>query len=111
MSDYLGEVGFFQLMNLKENRIDFNLFKIGFKPAGDIPAALQGILQIGIEISQDQALNQIKSQLVDKMAPVVLLCSDGKSSSKIANTMISEGYFNVFIVTGGLAKLIKESGG
>lgn len=111
MSEYLGEVGFFQLLNLKENRIDFNLFKIGFRPAGEIPASLQGILEIGTEISQDQALQQIKSQLADKMAPVVLLCSDGKISSKIANTLISEGYFNVFIVAGGFVKLIKESGG
>lgn len=102
-------LGFFQFDNLVKNRVQFMFIDLGV----DIKDWYKGMLASHLENStvrcqESEVLAQVQAKQVPKHFPIVILCADGKESTRAACTLEEAGYTSVFAVQGGLKTLAKE---
>jgi rhodanese-related sulfurtransferase len=108
MSEFFGQVGFFQLTNLVKNKVPFLLASFGPLEKSNI-GPLNQILEKAVSFEPLNASEQIIGKHPDKGSPIVLLCSNGKASAKLAKELSEKGYLNVFVVNNGLEGLLIEA--
>jgi rhodanese-related sulfurtransferase len=66
------------------------------------------LLRKGTLINSKSLHAEVKSKELQAHHPIVLVCTDGKQSLKSAESLIKDGYINVFIIKGGVKGLIQE---
>ncbi len=105
-------LGFFQFDNLIKNRVQFLLLDLG----ADITDWYKGMLATHLEnyrliTNEKEAVALVEAKQLPKHFPIVVLCPNGKSSSKVAHILEEMGYTSVFAVEGGVKGLNKERTG
>lgn len=99
-------IGSFQIENLIRNRVPFFLLK----DESDITKFFGPMERVHLqtysvplsEFSTAFAEAQLKERGVQVQTPLVVLCSDGYRSQKLAEDLESQGYLNVYYVLDGL---------
>jgi rhodanese-related sulfurtransferase len=101
------EIGLFQLENLVHTRVEFKILDLRMETKS-LPPALEALLTRGIRLSVENVETYLREGKTPLSAPVILLCDDGKASARIAETLESQGFQNVFVVGGGVEGLLSE---
>jgi len=110
-------IGFFQFDNLVKGRVPFLFINLGVDTSAVYPHVfkmhlerLQIMLTQGdpASVSIETVVSKIRNQNTPTESAIVILCADGVKSVKIAQTLESFGYNNVFYVQGGWKQILEE---
>jgi rhodanese-related sulfurtransferase len=103
------EIGLFQLENLLQTRSPCVFLDLR-KDSTREPSNLQ--LAAILRHATPSAASAVEGLLVrlakPKEFPILLVCEDGATSSKVAQTLESKGFVNVYPVSGGVQGLLGE---
>jgi rhodanese-related sulfurtransferase len=104
------EIGYFQFDNLVQNRVPFVLlsFDIDFSAFYSLTVPQRHLESQLISSSKDKAIEVLKSKSIAPETPIVLVCSQGKVSGRVASLLEKKGFTNVFLVQGGYEALMKD---
>lgn len=108
MSSLMG-IGFFQFDNLIKNRVPFLLLSYGV----EFKNFTNGIFQTHLEkhlvsLEKNETMSYLEKQKINKEQSMILICTDGTDSKKMADKLESAGYKNVYFINGGFNQLLKE---
>lgn len=108
---HLNKIGFYQLNNLIENRVPFTFLNL----TTDISSWYTSIQKLHVEswqvlLTEDQIQNELVSRHIPKDFAILLLCSDGKQSERIAKDLQIKGYTNVYLIDGGYQQMVTDKG-
>lgn len=106
-------ISFFQFDNLLKQRVHFFIFAwVDLSVLGYTAMEKRHLEQVTIQMPPDSGMAELKTlfaeKAVEKTAPVMLVCHDGKESRDLALSLEEQGYVNIFWVRGGLEGLMSE---
>ncbi len=110
MSEELGYIGYFQLDNLIRSRVPFLLLNLGT----DIRSWYSSVS--GLHLENHSVLCQnwadVEREINERSLPLhyafVALSEDGLQAEKLAREMQDKGFANVYVIQGGLQKMLRE---
>jgi rhodanese-related sulfurtransferase len=105
----IGEIGFFQLINLVRNKVPFTLFALDLEFPSDLAGNLNLIARNALMIPSTQVFAKVAEMKLVTTHPIVLLCHGGTSSAQISAKMAEMGFLNIFCVKGGWESLVLEA--
>lgn len=104
-ADYF-EIGWFQIENLLLNQMKFTLFDLSSESRR--PVEPKAFWAQALKVLPHQVLVAAQNQLQSPEQPLLLLCLDGKTSSRAALELTKAGYRNLFVIEGGYQKLLSD---
>lgn len=107
----LNKIGFYQFDNLINNRVPFMFFNF----SEDVSHWYPHIYKIHVQTHQVLCTeNELYSELETRQLPldfaILLLCSDGKLSERLARQLEIKGYTNVYLIDGGYQQMVTDRG-
>jgi hypothetical protein len=105
----LNQIGFFQLDNLIQSRVQFVLVNLGvdIKPWYKLMAAMH-LQNVSVECTVENALSEVQAKKLPPHFAVVLLDRDGTVAVKLAAEFEKAGFINTYFVRGGFEGLVSE---
>lgn len=113
---------FFQFDNLIRGRVPFHVLNLGVNfdtlyPIAKLPVERLQLRNREIVIAvagasgaaEQLALAEIQQQKIAKQDPIIVACSNGLLSEKVASLLSSDGYANVYYLKGGLEEMLSQS--
>ena len=105
----MNKIGYYQFDNLIRNRIPFLLLNLG----QDVSAWYESIFKQHLETQQrrvdDSEIDALlKMEKIPKEFPILLLCQNGRVSSKVSETLTKQGYSNVYLIDGGIQQMMTD---
>jgi rhodanese-related sulfurtransferase len=106
----LNQISFFQLDNLIKNRIPFTLINLG----PSLKDLYTSIYRTHVESHElmsesiDHAMQQLEAKKTPNEAALLVICQDGKQSSKLSMELAKKSYTNVYLINGGYQQLMTE---
>ena len=105
----LNKISYFQFDNLVKNRVPFTLLNLG-------PSLLPLYSSVYKSHLENQEVmtseTQFEQTLIDRQIPkdgaLVLICEDGRKTSKIFAELEKKAFTNVYLVDGGYQQLMTE---
>jgi len=110
MSQLVGEIGYFQLNNLIQNKVPFSLLLIDINSTEKIEGSIEVVLRLGVHLTAQNFLGHVEQLKVSLEHPFVLVCIDGTTSFSLASKMVEKGYKNVYCIKGGWKSLNSNQG-
>ena len=101
-------IGRFQLSNLISQQLSFVFFD--FRKKVEKVESLQGLISRAECVSDHQVAAILESRSIDKSMPIVLLCENGRRSSKLAKQLEKQQYQNVYVIARGFKGLFSNDG-
>jgi len=109
----VGEIGYFQLNNLVQNKVPFTLLLIDLSQemTQAIPTeeAVARVMKSGKMVSSQEFHSVVESLNLALEYPFVLVCADGINSLSLAKQLMEKGFKNVYCIRGGLKALKSNS--
>lgn len=120
----VGEIGYFQLNNLVQNKVPFTLFLIDLnreisqgqnQALGEEPYSISidetvaKVMRSGKMISSQEFHSVVDALNLTLEHPFVLVCVDGVNSLSLAKQLVEKGFKNVYCIRGGLKALSSKS--
>ena len=107
----MNKIGFYQFDNLIQNRIPFLLINLG----QDISSWYESIFKQHLETAQRRIDSLevdalLKTEKIPKEFPILLLCQNGKISGKMTDSLIKQGFSNVYQIDGGIQQMMTDKG-
>ncbi|MFN3455867.1 MAG: rhodanese-like domain-containing protein [Pseudobdellovibrio sp.] len=107
----LNKIGFYQFENLVNNRVPFLFLNF----AQDISNWYTSIYKLHVETYQvllepQNLMKELEERKIPLDFAILLLCSDGKQSEKIAKDLGKKGYTNVYLIDGGYQQMVTDKG-
>lgn len=106
MSADFFEIGWFQIENLMINQMKFVLFDL--RPGAEHPVEPKALWSHALKVPPTQAVELARAKLGSAHDPLLLLCSDGRTSGQVAADLVKAGFTNIFVIEGGYQKLLSE---
>ncbi len=102
------EIGLFQLENIFNARTQFTFLDLREKSSLDLGPELSKIVALATPVTSENIEGHLNRIQIAKEYPVILLCEDGRESSKVARRLEASGFVNVYVVARGLLGLESE---
>lgn len=111
MPGVLNEITFFQFDNLIRNRIPFIILNLGvdLKNFYHVPLYQNHLESITLTASPETAVSELQNRKLQSHEAVLVLCADGKTSSRVVDTLEANGFTNVFFAKSGFVQLKAEA--
>ena len=97
-------IGGFQLFNIVENDVPCKILDL-CQEERELNDRLVSVLSRKTLIEFKDVNNHLNSTVQDKAYPVLLICEDGLASTEAADSLVKDGYLNVYVIEGGLDQL------
>ncbi|MCC7403890.1 MAG: hypothetical protein IT288_05775 [Bdellovibrionales bacterium] len=96
------EIGPFQLENIVVNRGGYLLFDLSKTNSSNEAAEVAELLADRIAVNLADLESAVAGKVTDSGHPMILICDQGKESTRAARRLMALNYTNVYVVTGGL---------
>ena len=108
MTDF-SQLTYFQFENLVKNRIPFLLLTLDVDFENFYSGIYQRHLQEQIvSVTEDQIKNYVVEKQIPPHHSILIICRDGKKSSRLAYDLEKKGFLNCYSVQGGFQQLVKD---
>lgn len=108
MSLALGQIGYFQLINLMRNKVPFRLVLLDLPMDSASSSALKPIWGAALSTQLDELIKDLECHKITHSDPIVLLCQSGEKSKEAYQLLQSQGFLNAYSVKDGLEGLLQE---
>ncbi len=103
------QIGLFQLENLVLTRTKFCFLDLRADLDRSVPEPLKNVLESIQPMLVNEVADRLQTLALAKEHPIVLLCTNGKTSKQVAQKLESLGYVNVYVIEGGVLGLLEEA--
>lgn len=108
MSLEFGQIGYFQMVNLVQNKVPFHLVCLEPIKFEDGPADLAKLYDRALILNLASLVEDLKGKSIQLTDPIVLLCQTGVLSHKGARLLQEKGFINCYVVKDGLSGLSRS---
>lgn len=105
----LGQIGYFQVVNLLRNKVPFHLVTLDVDWPEPLPVSLSKLFAAAVPTDLNQLLPHLQCSNIKQSDPLILLCQNGSKSKEGHEILQGHGYLNVYSVRGGIEALLSEA--